>query len=115
MSDPDISYAKKKFVRDLMTIVIVQVVALSGMGSGLFLFSGDVVPNYPDWDGVHLLCGVLALSGMVTFLVATVWGVVKLMYLITCRLKKEMISNTTGFVLDDVKTHILKDLDENNV
>ena len=88
MSDPDISFVKKKLIRDLTTIAIVQVVALCGVGSGLFLFHGDVIPNYPAWDGIHLLCGMLALIGMITFVVATVWGVVKLVFLMTCRLEK---------------------------
>ena len=85
MSDPDISFAKKKLTRDLKIIVIVQVVALCAIGSGWFLFRGDVVPNYPAWDGIHLLCGGLALVGMASFVVTTVWGTVKLVFLITCR------------------------------
>ena len=77
MSDFDVSLAKKRLVRDLKIIVVVQVIALCATGLGSFLFGSDIVPNYPDWDTIHSLCGVLGLCGTVVFVVAAFWGSVK--------------------------------------
>jgi len=78
MTDSDVSLAKKRLARDLRIIAVVQVLALGAVALGLYLFGSDVVPNEPAWDEIHLLCGVLALSGVVTFAVVSVVGVVKL-------------------------------------
>ena len=75
---PDISLAKKQLASDLKILVAVQVVALGVAGLGLFLIGSDVIPNNPDWDAIHSLCGVLGLSGMVTVMVVAVWGAVLL-------------------------------------
>ena len=79
MNDTEIILAKKRLAHDLKILVTVQVIALCVAGLGLYLYSGDVVPNYPEWDEIHLLCGVLSLSGMVVFTVAALWGCGKLM------------------------------------
>ena len=77
-NDSDHTLAKKRLARDLRIIVLVQVIALCAIASGLFLFGSDCIPNYPAWDEIHLLCGVLALAGMVVFVVTTFWGGIKL-------------------------------------
>ena len=77
MTDSDVSFAKKRFARDLKILVAVQVIALCIAGLGVFLFGSDIVPNYPDWDTVHSLCGVLGLCGIIVFVVAAFWGSVK--------------------------------------
>jgi len=78
MNETDISLVKKQLARDLKIIVLVQVVALCVFGLDLFLYSGKVIPDYPQWDEVHLLCGVLALAGIIVFVVASLWGLGKL-------------------------------------
>jgi len=79
MSDSNHSLVKKRLASELRIIILVQVVALGVVGLGLFLYCSKIVPNYPAWDEIHLLCGVLALSGMITFFVTTLWGFTKLM------------------------------------
>ena len=78
MSDSDISLAKKRLARDLKILVVVQVGALCVAGLGLSLFGSDVVLNRPDWDAIHSLCGVLGVSGLITFVVATFLGAFRL-------------------------------------
>ena len=97
MRNADISLAKKQLACDLKILVAVQVVALCAVGLGLFLFGSDVVPNYPDWDEIHSLCGVLALLGMVTFVIATIWSVFKFgVFIAIRRLEKETKDGTIG-------------------
>jgi len=78
MSDTDIVLMKKRLTRELKILAIVQIVALCAVGLGLFLFGSHVIPNYPEWDTIHISCGVLALCGLVVFLVVTIWGGLKL-------------------------------------
>ena len=68
------SLAKKQLAHDLRIIVGVQVVALGTAGLGGYLFSSKIVPNYPEWDTVHSLCGALVTSGVAVFIVAAFWG-----------------------------------------
>jgi len=77
VNDSDHALVQRRLVRDLKVLVIVQVVALFVVGLGLYLFGNDVVPNTPAWDGIHTLCGVLALAGMIVFVVAAFWGLCK--------------------------------------
>ena len=79
-NDSDISLAKRRLARELRIFVVVQVIALCIVVLGLVLFGSDCIPNYPAWDEIHLLCGVLALSGMVVFVVAAFWGFGKIIY-----------------------------------
>jgi hypothetical protein len=79
MTDSDIALAKKRHVRDLRIIFIVQVVALCITGLGFFLTG--VVPNDPWLDEIHLLCIAFTGIGMVIFAVALVWGVIKLVFI----------------------------------
>jgi len=77
-SNADISLAKKRLARELKILVVVQVTALFSSGLGLFLFASDIVPDYPDWDSIRLLCGVLVICGLSIFLVVAGWGGIKL-------------------------------------
>ena len=70
--------AVKRLARELRIIVVVQSVALCAVGLGLFLFGCNCIPNDPAWDEIHLLCGVLALSGMIVFVFTAFWGSAKL-------------------------------------
>jgi len=78
INDTDHFTAKKRLVRELRTIVIVQVAAMCAVVLGLFLFGSNLIPNQPAWDEIHSLCGVLALAGMITFVIAAYWGSGKL-------------------------------------
>ena len=78
MTDSDVSLAKKRLARELIILAIVQVVALCIAGLGLFLFASKIVPNYPEWDAIHSLCGAAGMSGMVVSVVVAFWGSLKL-------------------------------------
>ena len=78
MTDFNVALAKKQLARELKILVIVQVVALCIAGLGLFLFGSEIVPNYPAWDTIHSLCGMLGMSGIVVFVVVAIWGTLKL-------------------------------------
>jgi len=75
---PDHFAAKKRLARELRIIVVVQFSAMCAVVLGLFLFGSDLVPNHPEWDEIHLLCGVLAVAGMITFVIVAYWGSGKL-------------------------------------
>ena len=77
MTDSDVSLARKRLARELKILVAVQVIAFCIAGLGVCLFGSDIVPNHPDWDTAHSLCGVLGLCGIVVFVVAAFWGSVK--------------------------------------
>jgi len=72
INDTDHFAAKKRLAGNLRIIAIVQTVALCAVVLGLFL--SGYVPNHPAWDAIHSLCGVLALSGMVVFVVVAFCG-----------------------------------------
>ena len=78
MTGSDVSFAKKRLARDLKILVVAQVIALCSSGLGLFLFASDIVPDYPDWDNIHLLCGTLFMCGIVVFCATAGWGCLKL-------------------------------------
>ena len=78
MNESDPSFAKKRLGRDLRVLVLVQVAALCVFGAGLYLWTGERIPNNPKWDEIHLLCGSLALFGAIVFVVAAFWGFGKL-------------------------------------
>ena len=77
MNDTDPILIKKQLVRDFRILLAVQVIALSvtWLGGNLVV---PAIPNYPEWDGIHLLCLLLTLSAMVVFAVAAIWGCYKL-------------------------------------
>jgi hypothetical protein len=78
MNESNTSLAKKQLAHDLGIIFRVQVVGLCAFGVGLFFFGSKIVPNYPEWDNIHLLCGGLVIFGVVVLLVTTFWGFYKL-------------------------------------
>jgi len=78
MTDTEMTLVRKRLARDLRILVAVQVIALCAVGLGLWLFSCGLVPDIPEWDETHLLCGVLAICGIVVFGVTAIWGCGKL-------------------------------------
>ena len=97
MNENDPSFAKKRLGRDLRVIVFVQVAALGIAWLGLFLYGGNVVPNYPEWDAIHLHCGVLALAGMITFVITAFWGFAKLMDIVFLPTIRIYLQGVLGF------------------
>ena len=78
-SDTHAVLTKKQLARELNILTIVQIVALCAVGIGLFLLHSNVVSNLPEWDTIHSLCVVLALCGIVVYIITVFWGSYKLM------------------------------------
>jgi hypothetical protein len=74
MTDTDIALAKKRLARDLKIGVLIQVVALCIFGVGWWGYFGNLVPNYPQWDKIHSLCGWLTYFGAVVCIGTAFWG-----------------------------------------
>ena len=74
MNASEHSLAQKRLAHDLKIIVLVQVVALCAFAVGLFFFGSNRIPNSPEWDHIHSLCGVLGVSGTIVFIVTAFWG-----------------------------------------
>ena len=75
---------RKRLWRDIRTILSVQVLSLIWTACFLMLFTGDVVPDYPDFDALHSLCGCGAIAGMIMFVITTCWNLLKFFVFILC-------------------------------
>jgi len=90
-NDSDHALARKRLARELRILICVHIVALCV--ATLFFVGSCYVPNYRTWDEIHLLCRVLALSGIIVFVVAPFWGFGKIIY--------------AGFISDMMLTYCL--------
>ncbi|MCL2348028.1 MAG: hypothetical protein FWC50_07165 [Planctomycetaceae bacterium] len=78
---PDVPVAsqEKRLLHDLWIIWIVQLSAVVAGYAFLFVYSQNLVPNYPEWDAFHIMCGIFSLACMVTFVITMLWGGYKIM------------------------------------
>ena len=80
-NDFDHSLVKKRLVRELQIIVTVQIVALCvGLLFQYAFLSVHLIPDDANWDSIRLLCGRLALSCAIVFVITTFWGFSKIIY-----------------------------------
>ena len=79
INDADTSLAKKRLARELRICIIGQTVALFIFWAGLILYTCDFVPNYPEWDSTHSICGRLAFWGAVVFIAIAISGIYEIM------------------------------------
>lgn len=79
MEHEPVTFRKKRILHDLWIIWIVQLLAMSTGYFFLFLYSRNIVPNYPDWDTIHSLCGVISMASFVTFVITMLWEGYKIM------------------------------------
>ena len=68
---------RKRLYRDLWIIWWIQVVSAVVAVCAFVLYTGNFVPNVPEWDGVHLMCGATGLICSIGFTITTIWGSVK--------------------------------------
>jgi hypothetical protein len=99
MNTTDTFLAKKRLAHELKILVIVQGIALCITGLGSFLFSSNVVPNYPDWDTIHLLCGCSALTGIIVSIITACWGSYKLMDVVCLPMGLRIYSGSVWILL----------------
>jgi hypothetical protein len=61
----DHSVAKRRLVRDLRILVVIQIVALCIFCVSCF---AGLVPNYPEWDRIYYFCASLLLPSATVFI-----------------------------------------------
>ena len=77
----DIKKSQKKYLlKDLWSLFWVQLISLI-LGPLFFLLFTikGLIPDYPQWDNIHLLCGALGVSFFVIFAISMLWGGYKIM------------------------------------
>jgi hypothetical protein len=76
-SPSDISPAIKRLASGLRISVYVQAAALCSVFALGFFDTSGIIPSNPGWDAVYLFCRLLTWVGLITFVIATFWGVGK--------------------------------------
>ena len=71
---------KKDLLKDLWSLFWIQLLSLLLGTLFFFLFSvKGLIPDYPQWDNIHLLCGGVGLTFFVIFAISMLFGGYKIM------------------------------------